>query len=80
MTITMKNVDTSLFEVLKSLIKLRNDVEIIQQTDDDEVSYSSENNVQKINAVLDKIPDEEQLAYCDVGIETVREALKNDSW
>ena len=36
--------------------------------------------VEKINAVLEKIPDSEQLEYCDVGIESVREALKNDSW
>lgn len=36
--------------------------------------------VEKINAVLDRIPDAEQLAYCDAGLESVREALKNDSW
>ena len=38
------------------------------------------NEVEKINAVLDKIPVSEQLQYCDAGLETVREALKNDSW
>ena len=37
-------------------------------------------NVERINAVLDRIPDSEQLAYCDAGLESVREALKNDSW
>ena len=36
--------------------------------------------VEKINAVLDKIPVSEQLEYCDAGLESVREALKNDSW
>jgi len=36
--------------------------------------------VQKINAVLDKIPVAEQMQYCDAGLESVREALRNDSW
>ncbi len=36
--------------------------------------------VEKINSVLDKISPTEQMQYCDVGLETVREALKNDSW
>ena len=36
--------------------------------------------VEKINAILDKIPLSEQMQYCDAGLETVREALKNDSW
>ena len=38
------------------------------------------NEVEKINAVLAKIPDSEQMQYCDVGLESVREALRNDSW
>ncbi|MBR1721938.1 MAG: hypothetical protein IJ727_05580 [Treponema sp.] len=36
--------------------------------------------VEKINAVLEKIPVSEQMQYCDAGLESVREALKNDSW
>lgn len=36
--------------------------------------------VKKINAVLDKIPETEQMEYCDLGLQTVREALKNDTW
>lgn len=36
--------------------------------------------VEKINAILDKIPENEQMQYCDAGLQTVREALKNDSW
>ena len=36
--------------------------------------------VERINAVLEKIPVSEQMQYCDVGLESVREALKNDSW
>ena len=39
-----------------------------------------EEKIQKINKILSKIPQNEQLLYCDVGIETVREALKNDTW
>ena len=36
--------------------------------------------VEKINSVLARIPVSEQLEYCDAGIVSVREALKNDSW
>ncbi len=36
--------------------------------------------VEKINSVLARIPVSEQLEYCDAGIASVREALKNDSW
>lgn len=39
-----------------------------------------ENEVEKINSVLEKIPEYEQLQYCDAGLESVREALKNDTW
>lgn len=44
-----------------------------------ETTYSK-SKVDEINSVLAKIPQEEQLQYCDVGIESVREALKNDTW
>lgn len=40
----------------------------------------SEEYFDEINAVLVQIPDSEQLQYSDVGLESVREALKNDSW
>lgn len=33
MTVTLKNVDQSLFEVLKSLVKMRQDVEIYEADD-----------------------------------------------
>ena len=39
-----------------------------------------EQQVEQINSVLAKIPVSEQLEYCDAGLESVREALKNDSW
>lgn len=45
-----------------------------------ETETDKENEVAKINAVLEKIPESEQLQYCDVGLESVREALKNDTW
>lgn len=41
---------------------------------------AQKSDVEKINAVLDKIPESEQFLYCDAGLESVREALKNDSW
>lgn len=36
--------------------------------------------VEKINAVYDKIPREEQLKFAKEGSKTVCEALKNDTW
>lgn len=36
--------------------------------------------VEKINAVYDKIPKEEQLKFAKEGSKTVCEALKNDTW
>lgn len=41
---------------------------------------SEDDEIKKINSVLAKIPEYEQLEYCNVGLETVREALKNDAW
>ena len=41
---------------------------------------SHEKQVEQINSVLAKILVSEQLEYCDTGLESVREALKNDSW
>lgn len=45
-----------------------------------EPEADKENEVAKINAVLEKIPELDQLQYCDAGLESVREALKNDTW
>lgn len=39
-----------------------------------------QNDIEKINKVLEKISITEQLEYCDAGLQTVREALKNDTW
>ncbi len=58
-----------LIEKLKTLRPQSNPKEIIH-----------EQQVEQINAVLAKIPVSEQLEYGDAGVETVREALKNDSW
>ncbi|MGN0731444.1 MAG: hypothetical protein ACI4MA_05985 [Treponema sp.] len=41
---------------------------------------NKEQKIKKINSILAKIPESEQLAYADVGLNTVREALKNDTW
>lgn len=41
---------------------------------------SDQKKIAMINSVLDKIPESEQIQYSDVGLESVREALKNDSW
>ena len=36
--------------------------------------------VEKINAVYDKIPEEEQLSIAHSSMRTMWEAVKNDSW
>lgn len=41
MTVTLKNVDQSLFEVLKSLVKMRQDVEIYEDDDKTESTKKS---------------------------------------
>lgn len=38
-----------------------------------------ERQIERINAVLAQVSEAEQTAYCDAGLESVREALKNDS-
>ena len=53
---------------------------LLQRQQKGNVSTNIQNEVAKINAVLDKIPESEQMEFCDAGLETVREALKNDSW
>ena len=53
---------------------------LLQKQQKDNSNYSTKDEVEQINAVLDKISESEQLEYCDAGLETVREALKNDSW
>ena len=53
---------------------------LLQRKQKENVSNNAQYEVEKINAVLDKIPESEHIEFCDVGLETVREALKNDSW
>ena len=53
---------------------------LLQRQQKGNVSTNTQNEVAKINAVLDKIPESEQMEFCNAGLETVREALKNDSW
>ena len=41
---------------------------------------TKEQQVKQINSVLSEISLSEQTFYCDAGLESVREALKNDTW
>lgn len=79
MTITMKNVDASLFEVLKSLVKMKSDVILEKQDDEKEVSFSSKH-IRKINAVYDKIPADEQTFACNASKSAVWDVIKDDTW
>lgn len=53
---------------------------LVKSLPQSEQAPNRENEVKKINSVLAKIPEYEQLQYCDAGLESVREALKNDTW
>ena len=53
---------------------------LLQRKQKENVSNNAQYEVEKINAVLDKIPESEQIEFCDVGLKTIREALKDDSW
>ncbi|MBP5437009.1 MAG: hypothetical protein J6Y30_03390 [Treponema sp.] len=53
---------------------------LLQKRQENIPNENTEHEIEKINAVLDKIPEAEQMEYCDAGLENVREALKNDSW
>lgn len=55
-------------------------VKLLQKQQKNNTPDTAKYEVEKINAVLDKIPQSEQTEYCDIGLKTVREALKNDSW
>ncbi|MBQ4497123.1 MAG: hypothetical protein II973_06425 [Spirochaetaceae bacterium] len=79
MTVTMHNVDASFFEVLKSLVKLRENV-VIQKLDDEVELSPSEAHIKQINAVYDKIPLEEQTFVCNASKAAVWEMIKNDTW
>ena len=45
-----------------------------------EIKSDNIDDIKKINSILKKIETSEQLEYCNIGIHTVREALKNDTW
>ena len=81
MTVTLKNVDQSLFEVLKSLVKMRQDVEIYE--DDDKTAPKknlSKQHIQQINNVYAKIPVEEQLFTTNASKAAIWEMIKDDTW
>ena len=55
MTVTMRNVDANLYEVLKSLINLKSDVTIEKVNDSADTPLStSEQRINKINEVYSK--------------------------
>ena len=81
MTVTMRNVDTNLFEVLKSLINIKSDVTIEQIPDvAEKKSSSSEERIKKINEVYSKVPVEEQTFTCNAAKTAIWEMIKDDTW
>ena len=80
MTVTLRNVDLSFFEVLKSLVKLRENVVIHKEEDDEKDLSPSEAHIKQINAVYDKVPLSEQTFACDASKAAVWEMIKNDTW
>ncbi|MBR1639270.1 MAG: hypothetical protein IJ688_07790 [Treponema sp.] len=81
MTVTMRNVDASLFEVLKSLINIKSDVTIEKVNDSSDKTLStSEQRINKINEVYSKIPVEEQTFTCNASKAAIWEMIKDDTW
>ena len=81
MTVTLKNVDQSLFEVLKSLVKMRQDVEIYEDEDTNITTKNlSKQHIQQINNVYAKIPVEEQLFTTNASKAAIWEMIKDDAW
>ena len=81
MTVTMRNVDTNLFEVLKSLINIKSDVTIEQIPDVSEKKSScTEDRIKKINEVYSKVPVEEQTFTCNATKTAIWEMIKDDTW
>ena len=81
MTVTMRNVDANLFEVLKSLINIKSDVTIEKVNDNyDKKLSSSEQTINKINEVYSKIPVEEQTFTCNASKAAIWEMIKDDTW
>ncbi len=81
MTVTIQNVDTPFFEVLKSLVQMHGNV-VMQQVDDDKTLALSpkESHIKQINAVYDKVPIDEQTFVCNASKAAVWEMIKNDTW
>lgn len=81
MTVTIQNVDTPFFEVLKSLVQMHGNV-VMQQEDDDKTLALSpkESHIKQINAVYDKVPIDEQIFVCNASKAAVWEMIKNDTW
>lgn len=79
MTVTMKNVDASLFEVLKSLVKIKSDV-ILEKKDDKTEKSLSDRHINEINAVYDTISADEQTFPCNASKAAVWEIIKDDTW
>ncbi len=81
MTVTIQNVDTPFFEVLKSLVQMHGNV-VMQQEDDDKTLELSqkENHIKQINAVYDKVSIDEQTFACNATKAAVWEMIKNDTW
>ena len=53
---------------------------LLQKRQKENINETSKFEVEKINAVLEKIPESKQLEFCDAGLESVREALEKDTW
>lgn len=69
--------DIQISAVLGIMKVFCNDIDLPKTTKKSCVDYAE---VEKINAVYDKIPKEQQLLSAKAGSKTVCEALKNDTW
>lgn len=55
-------------------------VSLVRSLSKEEMGLHEDFEVGSVNAILDRISASGQLDYCNVGLDGVREALKNDAW
>ena len=55
-------------------------VSLVRSLSKEEMGLHEDFEVGSVNAILDRISASSQLDYCNVGLDGMREALKNDAW
>lgn len=76
MTVAIKNVDLQLLEVLKSIVKMKNNTEIFEVDE----NFADTAHIKQINDVYADIPTKEQTFTCNAAKSAIWEMIKDDTW